>query len=95
MVHCIGSLTPQVANSFGLGLPIVARGTSCCNVNQTSQDACTNVDTIMGGIVLTMPPTTRTNMSDRAHGAEAVRGHESSTFPDGRTVVLVEEARLL
>ena len=74
MVHCIGCLTPQLANSFGIRLHIVVRGTSCCNVNQTSLDACTNVDTIMGGIVTTMAPTTQTNMSDRAHGGRRGEG---------------------
>ena len=74
MVHCIGCLTPQLANSFGIRLHIVARGTSCCNDNQPSLHACTNVDTIMGGIVLTMALTTRTNMSDRAHGGRRGEG---------------------
>ena len=77
-VHCIGSLTPQVVNYFGIGLHIVARGTSSCNVNQTSLHACTNVDTITGGIVLTMAPIMPSKMSDRAHGGR--RGEGSCEF---------------
>ena len=38
-VHCIGRLTSQVVNYFGIGLHIVARGTSLCNVNHTSLHA--------------------------------------------------------
>ena len=95
MAHCSGCLIPQLANSFGIRLHIVARATSCCNDDQTSLHACTNVDTMMGGLDLTMAPTTRTNMSDSAHGGRRGEGHKTATFPDERTILVVEESRLI
>ena len=81
MVHCIGCLTPQLANSFRIRLHLVARGTPCCNDNQPSLHAFTNVDTITGGFDLTMAPTTRTNMSDSAHGGRHVKASLDCNIP--------------
>jgi hypothetical protein len=65
LIHCLGGLTPHVANSFGIRLYVCCWGTSSCNDKLTCLQACTNVDTIMAGLEITMDGTNSTDQHVR------------------------------